>query len=270
MGQSNTDGQSPRLIDAHCHMGWFADPVAVAREAAGIDLGFLAVTVTPEEYLACREKLAGEKNVALAAGLHPWWVRVASDADALCELLPQTRWVGEVGLDASPRHAATWEAQLAVFERVCEACAEASPPDVPKVISIHAVRSAGAALSVLERTGAAERCRCVLHWFSGTSDELWRAMRLGCYVSLGERGLATRRGREYARVVPEGRLLVETDLPEAVGSSMGAADVLSSLGRTVAAVASARGITEKDARELLAANGAALARSARLAARALE
>ena len=259
MDQNDTKGQSLCLIDAHCHAGWFADPVAVAREAAGAGVGFLAVTVTPEEYLACREKLAGEKNVALAAGLHPWWVHEASDADALCELLPQTRWVGEVGLDASPRHAVTWEAQLAVFERICETCAETSPSETPKVVSIHAVRSAGAALDILERTGAAERCRCVFHWFSGTSEELWRAMRLGCLVSLGERGLGTRRGREYARVVPEGRLLVETDLPDAVGSSMGVTGVLSSLKRAITAVASARGIAEKDARELLVANGAALA-----------
>ncbi len=244
--------------DAHCHLGWFSDPAAVAREAAEKDLALLAVTVTPAEYLARRGALAGEKNVALAAGLHPWWVRAASDADALCELLPGTRWVGEVGLDAAPRHAATWEAQLAAFERVCRACAETSPPDAPKVLSVHAVRSAGEVLDALERTGTAEGCRCVLHWFSGSSDELWRAVRLGCLFSLGERALATRRGREYARVLPAERLLVETDLPEAAGSFAGAPDIVASLGRTVAAMAAVRGMDPCDLRVLLASNAAAL------------
>lgn len=230
------------LLDAHCHLGWFADPVAVARGAAGLGIGLLAVTVTPAEYRAVRDLLAGEKNVALAAGLHPWWVRDARDAEALCELLPETRLVGEIGLDASPRHVGAWDAQLAVFERVCAACAETSDARAPKVLSIHAVRCAGTVLDVLERTGAAERCRCVLHWFSGTSDELWRAMRLGCLVSLGERSLATRRGREYARVIPEGRLLVETDLPEAEGSPSSAGDVAASLRRALEGIAAARGV----------------------------
>lgn len=234
------------LLDAHCHLGWFADPVAVARDAAALGLRLLAVTVTPAEYLAVRDRLADEGNVALAAGLHPWWVRDARDADGLCELLPGVRLVGEIGLDAAPRHAGTWGAQLAAFERVCATCAATSDASAPKVLSIHAVRCAGTVLDVLERTGAAGRCRCVLHWFSGSSEELWRAMRLGCLVSLGERSLATRRGREYARVIPTGRLLVETDLPEAEGSPSSAGDVAASLRRTLAGIAAARGMAEEE------------------------
>lgn len=253
-------------FDAHCHLGWFADPVAAALEAKREGLGLLAVTVTPEEFLALRSHLsgekdgagAGEKNVALAAGLHPWWVRDAADADALCELVPRMRFVGEVGLDAAPRHAGTWEAQLAAFELICRACAESSEPAAPKVLSVHAVRAAGAALDVLERTGAVASCRCVLHWFSGTSEELWRAVRLGCRFSLGERALATRRGREYARVLPAEALLAETDLPGAPGAGGGAALIEASLARAVAGVARARGIEEDHARELLSGNAAVL------------
>lgn len=248
---SRTD---PRLFDAHCHLGWFADPVAAARDGAATGLSALAVTVSPGEYLALRGRLAGERNVALAAGLHPWWVRDARDADELVALLPGVRHVGEVGLDAAPRRVATWEAQLACFERICEACARTSDPDAPKVVSVHAVRSAGAALDALERTGAAGSCRCVLHWFSGSSDELWRAVRLGCWFSLGERALATRRGREYARVLPAERLLAETDLPEAEGSPATARDVISSLERAVAGLASARGASPDETRALVAGN----------------
>ncbi|OUO35322.1 TatD family hydrolase [Olsenella sp. An290] len=245
-------------FDAHCHLGWFSDPVAVARDAAKRDLGLLAVTVTPDEFLALRGRLAAKKNVHLAAGLHPWWVRDASDADALCALVGDLRLVGEIGLDAAPRRAGTWDAQLAAFERTCRACAETSEPGAPKVLSVHAVRAAATALDVLERTGAAARCRCVLHWFSGTSEELWRAVRLGCRISLGERALSTRRGREYARVVPAEALLVETDLPGAPGDTGGAALLEGSLAGATAGVAHARGIEEAAARELLARNAVAL------------
>ena len=240
-------------FDAHIHLGWFQDPAPVARE-----VGMLAVTVTPQEYLSLRSALAGEKGVALAAGLHPWWVRDASDADALCELLPGVRWVGEIGLDAAPRHAATWDAQLAVFERICKTCAETSDPEAPKALSIHAVRSASTVLDVLERTGAVAHCRCVLHWFSGSSEELWRAVHLGCLFSLGEHSLATRRGREYARILPENCLLTETDLPEGENSPTTTDDVIVSLERAVTGIAAVRGVTPDEVRALVARNATAL------------
>ena len=110
-------------VDMHDHLGWFRDPVAVARAAAARELGMLAVTVTPEEFLQLRPRLAGIESVRLAVGLHPWWVRDATDADTLCELVGRARFVGEIGLDASPRRASNWDAQLAAFERICAACA---------------------------------------------------------------------------------------------------------------------------------------------------
>ena len=245
-------------FDAHCHLGWFADPVGVARQAAKKDLSIYAVTVKPEEFCALRLSLAGEKNVMLAAGLHPWWVREASDADALLELVSGLRFIGEIGLDGASRHAKTWDAQRTVFARVCEACSETSDPSAPKVLSVHAVRSASVVLDVLERTGAAERCRCVLHWFSGTSDELARARELGCWFSIGERSLSTRRGREYARQIPEKHLLTETDLPEGQDSPSGAEEIVSSLERALSGIADVRGLDLEAAQGTIAANAADL------------
>lgn len=245
-------------VDMHDHLGWFRDPVAVARAAAARGLGMLAVTVTPEEFLQLRPRLAGIESVRLAVGLHPWWVRDATDADTLCELVGRARFVGEIGLDASPRRSSNWDAQLAAFERICAACASTSVPPAPKVLSIHAVRADTAALDVLERTGASERCRCVLHWFAGSSDELWRAVRLGCRFSLGERSLATRRGREYARILPADRLLTETDLPEGEGARSSASDVVASLERAVSSIATARETSVEEVRRIVSANGAEL------------
>ena len=71
---------------------------------------------------------------------------------------------------------------------------------------------------------------------------------------MGERALATRRGREYARVLPGELLLSETDLPPERGSALGAEDLVASLERAVARVAAARGADEDDVRALLAAN----------------
>lgn len=251
-------GGSTALFDAHCHLDWFADPVGVAADAAREGLSLLAVTVTPGGYRRAAALLGDSPAAHVAAGLHPWWLADGRcgerDVDELCDIVSRTRLVGEVGLDLSPRRCpddATRDLQLRAFGRVCAAAAGASRPEAPHVISVHAVRAGTEALDVLERTGAAERCRCVLHWFSGTSDELHRARDLGCWVSLGERALATRRGREYARTYPAGRLLVETDLPPEEGSALGAQDVAASLGRAVEAIAAARGMGSQEASEVL-------------------
>ena len=133
-----------------------------------------------------------------------------------------------------------------------ELCRKAGRDDID-------VRSAGTCLDVLEATGAAARCRCVMHWFSGSSDELGRALRLGCSFSVGERMLATRRGREYARQLPAARLLLETDLPDGAGQGVGADGLLASLDRALTALAQARGVDKDELAAKLSANARALA-----------
>lgn len=239
------------LFDAHCHMGWFADPAAAADEARGLGLAAFVNTVTPEEYRALAPVLEGRPNVALGVGLHPWY---AADVEKTCELAAQARYVGEVGLDFSPRRleARQAETQVAAFERVCAAARDGA------VLSVHSVRAAGAALDALGRTGADARCTCILHWFSGTSEELGRAVRAGCLFSVGERMLATRRGREYARQIPLDRLLLETDLPATPGHIGSVRELKDSLERTLTQLAQIRGASMETLSLQLAQNAAPL------------
>ncbi len=224
------------LLDAHVHLDWAAEPARVAREAAEIGLCLLCCTVGPSGYVRACDVLAGYPNVAVAAGLHPWYAEEA-DIGLAAECARAASFVGEVGLDFGARHAQTRELQLSAFRAVCAACAEKGG----KVLSIHSVRAASDALDILAGTGALESCCCVLHWFSGTSEELRRAADAGCWFSVGERMLATRRGREYARQVPGDRLLLETDLPGAPGDNLSVNDIAASLGRAMAQVKAARG-----------------------------
>ena len=157
----------------------------------------------------------------------------ATDADDASEAIGGSAWVGEVGLDFGAKHAYAKKDQLRVFEAICEACSDGG-----KTLSLHSVRSAGAVLDVLEKTGAIDTCRCVFHWFSGTSEELARAKAAGCWFSVGERMLGTRRGREYARQIPTSKLLLETDLPEAKNDGSPATTIAESLSRAVEALMS--------------------------------
>ncbi len=249
------------LYDMHCHLGFMSNALQVARDAEALGLAVFANTVTPREYQASLRELVDQPNVRIGVGLHPWWIAdgraSGDDVDLAVAQVDGSVFVGEVGLDFSPAHAdpATYARQLCVFERIIRACAFEPHPERRRVISIHAVRSASAVLDVLERTDCLDECACILHWFSGTGDELHRAVRAGCWFSINEMMLSTRRGREYARQIPEGKLLTETDLPPKEGEPFSAAEIVASLERTLSQLETIRG---KDVRGIAARNATGL------------
>lgn len=232
--------------DMHCHLGFAPDPARVAMDGAAADINALSCTVEPAEYERLRAALAGEHNIALGLGAHPWWIadgRVGNaELERFCVLAPVAPYIGEIGLDfAGPRDTDQSRArQVDALSRILTACDEnTSTGLVPrkgrdeteqqkeeprqsggKLISIHAVNATGIALDLLEQANTPRRHRVIFHWFSGTSEELARARDLGCYFSVGPRMLVSRRGREYARQIPLDRLLLETDMPSRAGDSL--------------------------------------------------
>lgn len=236
--------------DMHCHLDFCANPEAFAQEGAKHGLAFLACTVTPADYLACKPGLANQPNVALGLGMHPWWLEGCQDGpDQAVQLVPETRFVGEVGMDLSPKLAFFEHEQLEAFGRIVQACVS----NGGAVLSIHGVRSAAKVLDVLERTGALENCANVFHWFSDSMDQFVRAQNAGCFFSVGKRMLDTRRGRECVRQVPAGKLVLETDMPpEGAGAEHGVDQHLALLQETFEGVCQVRGVSSEDEREALA------------------
>ena len=250
---------TPAIWDTHVHLDFMRDPQAVAREAAELGLGLFAVTVRPEGVEQLVE-LSCEPNVRVGVGLHPWWVADGRcDSDAIAQavtLAAKTRFVGEIGLDFSPKHVpeGSTDMQLAAFEAIVAACAKTSDTSARKVLSIHSVQAASAALDALERTGCLAACHCIFHWFSGSSDELHRALKAECLVSVNEMMLRTRRGREYARQLPANRLLLETDLPPGEDVAFTAREIHQQLERTVDQLAQIRGTDASSIRQLTCEN----------------
>lgn len=249
--------EGTRLFDAHCHLDFMSNAEEVARDAETAGLAMLATTVDPLGYLRLSALMDARENVRVAVGLHPWWVadgRCGEESVSLAERIAEREpLVGEVGIDLSPRHVpeGSRTAQEEAFGRICRASAtrlRQPQRDFPQgeqpssaVLSIHSVRAATQTLDILEETGCLDRCRPVFHWFSGTGDELARAVRAGCWFSVNESMLSTRRGREYARQVPEDRLLTETDLPPEQGTPFSAERIAASLERTLGLLAKIRG-----------------------------
>lgn len=234
-------------VDMHCHLELMQNPSSVAQVAQDLGLGIFCTTITPADYDRLELDLATYTNVRLGIGAHPWWIADGRLADknlnVAALIASRSQFVGEIGLDFSKRvDSASFELQCAAFERLCKAAAEESVASAPTVLSIHAVRAATDVLEILERSGALERCACIFHWFSGSTTELIAAREAGCYFSFGERSLATGKGREYVKLVPENHLLLETDYPPQEGWSGGAEEILLSLQRTVEGIANLRGV----------------------------
>lgn len=231
------------LIDMHCHLDRIAGGRALAHEAAARGIGFFCTTVTPDDAQTAARTFADCGNVRVGTGLHPWWLSDGSCGNADIERLERdarsARYLGEVGIDAGAKHRATLAEQADAFRRMARAAA--AHPVAGCVVSIHAVRSASTVLDILEETGLVSSANCIMHWFSGTSDELARARRLGCLFSVNGRMLATKRGREYARAIEERQLLLETDAPPQLDAPYPLEEIERDLTATLDALSSLRG-----------------------------
>ncbi len=200
----------PRWVDFHCHLDLFPDHAALITECDREKVATLAVTTTPKAWRRNMELARSSQYVRVALGLHPQLVAERADELALFEdLLPHSRYVGEVGLDAGPRFYGSFAAQERVFARILAACAEHGD----KILTVHSVRSVAKVLGHLERHLLPQRGKAILHWFTGTAAEARRAADLGCYFSINAEMLRTEKHRNLVRKLPADRLLTETDGP---------------------------------------------------------
>ena len=195
-------------VDLHCHLDLYADPVKAVADCRGKRAYVLSVTTTPKAWRGTLALAKGAARVRTSLGFHPQIAHERIGELPLFEgLLPETRYVGEVGLDGSPESKPHWKEQARVFNRVLELASKAGG----RILTIHSRRSASEVLDALERHPAAGVA--VLHWFSGSKAELERAVAMGCWFSVGPAMVRSQRGRDLISNMPRDRLLTETDGP---------------------------------------------------------
>lgn len=161
--------------------------------------------VSSEDCLRLAEKY---DYLYAACGVHPHEAEQEEDKlDELYSLLKHEKClaVGEIGLDYhydfSPR-----DTQQRVFERQIHIANELQLP-----VIVHDRESHEDTMNLLKKYKPAG----VVHCFSGSSEMAKEVVRLGMYVGFG--GALTFKGArkplEAAAVVPQDRLLLETDCP---------------------------------------------------------
>lgn len=157
--------------------------------------------------IALAEKYA---YVYAAAGVHPECVKDLSGGweEVLRALLgkPKVVAVGEIGLDYHFAENAPRERQQEIFERQVLLANELHLP-----IVVHDREAHADTLRILQKL----RPEGVVHCFSGSVEMARQILGLGMYIGLG--GAVTFKNArvpvEVAAMVPEDRLLLETDCP---------------------------------------------------------
>lgn len=197
-----------RLVDTHCHVDLYPDYDSVIEESERVGVYTIAVTNTPSVFPRMQELVAERRYLRAALGLHPELaVARQTELDLFRHLLPQTRYVGEVGLDYARGTASDRVVQRHVFGEILAACSSARER---KIVTVHSRRAAD---DVVDAIGACFPARVILHWYTGSVSTLERAVANGCYVSANLAMASSTSGKRIIAAVPLDRLLTETDGP---------------------------------------------------------
>jgi TatD DNase family protein len=206
------------LVDSHCHLDdrqFDTDRESVIQRAREAGLKWMLAIGTGDgpPDLSSAIRLAEQYPWIFATvGVHPNDAP-KSDANTLKDLErllrhPRVKAMGEIGLDyhwGVPK-----EAQLPVFLQQLEIAAEARTP-----VIIHTRDAWSDTLQVLRDHWAPTGLPCVMHCFTGNTEQARECLDLGLYLAFG--GVSTfpkaAEIREAARIVPDDRLLLETDSP---------------------------------------------------------
>ena len=204
-------------FDAHNHL---QDPRLepglpdVIRRARNAGVSFMSCCGTEAPDWPRVERLAAEvPGLIPSFGIHPWNLRGRGDRwledlESVIKRVPSAG-VGEIGLDHALEYRCDDE-QDEVFGRQLELARRFERP-----VSIHCRKAWESLLQGLDRVGPLP-AGFVVHAYSGSPEMVPAICERGGYVSFS--GTLTRhrnhRAQAACMVVPEDRLLIETDAPD--------------------------------------------------------
>ena len=205
-----------KLVDTHCHLchgrlrGQVADVLDRGREA-GVVATVCAVGDVQESRAAAA--LAGEyPDVFCMAGVHPHAAKEVGP-HFLTQLEPlaahdRNAAIGEIGLDYHYEYSPRADQQRVFAEQLDLAV------QLDKLVVVHTREAFGDTMALLDAADV-DGSRVVFHSWTGDAAEVRRVLDFGAAVSFS--GIVTFQKaddiRQAAAVVPDERLLVETDGP---------------------------------------------------------
>jgi TatD DNase family protein len=167
--------------------------------------------VRPADWSRVAEAAAAWPGTVAAFGIHPWHADEAGERGQLAAMLQNsTAWVGEIGLDGLRTDRAGEETQQAVFAWQLRLAA-----GLGRRVNLHCVRAWEPLIAGLDGEYLAHGGRegFILHAFAGPHQHIEALRRRGAYFTVGPLALRrdSRRQSARARLLPEDRLLLESD-----------------------------------------------------------
>lgn len=193
-----------RLIDMHFHLDFYPNHSQIYDGINKLCQHTLCVTNQPEIFEACMDMYSVTKYVQFGLGFNPQCVNdVSFNKSAFLRNLKRTKYVGEVGLDFSPKFSLNKEKQIEIFDFICE-------NSMDKIMSVHCKKAEEVLYEILSHRNSS---KVVLHWYSG--DEFWleKFLDIGTYFSINANMINTDRGRKIIGQIPIEKLLIESDGP---------------------------------------------------------
>lgn len=191
------------LIDAHFHLDMYTDYEEMYNWASQKQQYTLCMTNSPGVFLSCKKIFKYSKYVKFALGFHPLNVDLTKkDLGDFMYLLPQTNYVGEIGLDFTKRAGLHREWQLECFDKIVEACAQGN-----KLMSVHIRKAEKEAIETIKKYFPN---RCILHWYTGSVETQKEFIDVGCYFSVNANMLSN---VQIVKNIPKNRILIESDGP---------------------------------------------------------
>jgi TatD DNase family protein len=199
-----------RWVDAHCHLqGDDADAQVARASAAGVEWMVCVGTDLPTSHAAL-ELAARHPIVYGTVGLHPHDASKLGAEWGMLEPLALTDRcvaIGEAGFDLYYEHSPRDEQETAFRFQIRLATRVGLP------LVIHSRDAWDDTFRVLDDEGVPDRT--IFHCFTGGPQEAKLALDRGCHLSFS--GIVSFKSaqllRDAARLVPDERLLVETDAP---------------------------------------------------------
>ena len=194
------------IIDTHCHVDLYQNPLAIAKECERLKITTICMTNLPSHFEAGYPHLRGFTWVKLALGFHPLMVEQYNrELPAFKKSLHKTNFIGEIGLDFSREGKATKDLQIKCLRFVLQAIS-----DRPRFVSLHSRAAESTVLELLEEFNVR---RAVFHWYSGSLANLDRAIKQGHYFSINPAMTQSKRSLAIIARIPKEHLLTETDGP---------------------------------------------------------
>ena len=239
------------LVDSHCHLDFpdfegQLDDIVARAQAAGV--GHILTICTRLHTLPDNLDLVSRfDRIHLSAGVHPHEADTEGDVamDRLCQIAahPKVVGIGETGLDYYYTHSAP-ERQQASFRTHVRAARATGLP-----LIVHTRDAETDTLQILREEAGGEPLRGIIHCFSGSELLARHALDLGMHISFS--GIVTFKAadrlRAIAALVPDDRLLVETDAPYlAPVPKRGKRNEPAFVAHTAARLAEVRGVSADD------------------------